>query len=47
MRMAVDEYLRGARVRAIFGPGTNPVEAAGAVLKVLGHTMPPIEEAAK
>jgi len=41
------EYLREAGVQAIFGPGTNLVEAAGEVLKLLGHNMPPIEEAAE
>ena len=34
-------------VQAIFGPGTNLVEAAGEVLKLLGHNMPPLEEAAE
>jgi methylmalonyl-CoA mutase len=41
------EYLREAGVQTIFGPGTNLVEAAGEVLKLLGHNMPPIEEAAE
>jgi methylmalonyl-CoA mutase len=36
-----------AGVQAIFGPGTNLVEAAGEVLKLLGHNMPPLEEAAE
>ncbi len=39
--------LRAAGVQAIFGPGTNLVEAAGEVLKLLGHNMPPLEEAAE
>ena len=39
--------LRQAGVQAIFGPGTNLVEAAGEVLKLLGHNMPPLEEAAE
>ena len=47
MTIVADEYLREAGVQAIFGPGTNPVEAAGEVRKLLGHTMPPIEEAAE
>ena len=41
------DMLREAGVQAIFGPGTNLVEAAGEVLKLLGHNMPPIEEAAE
>jgi len=41
------EMLREAGVQAIFGPGTNLVEAAGEVLKLLGHNMPPLEEAAE
>jgi len=41
------DMLREAGVQAIFGPGTNLVEAAGEVLKLLGHNLPPIEEAAE
>ena len=41
------EMLREAGAQAIFGPGTNLVEAAGEVLKLLGHNMPPLEEAAE
>jgi methylmalonyl-CoA mutase len=41
------DMLRDAGVQAIFGPGTNLVEAAGEVLKLLGHNMPPLEEAAE
>jgi len=41
------EMLREAGVQAIFGPGTNLVEAAGEVLKLLGHNFPPLEEAAE
>ena len=40
------DMLREAGVQAIFGPGTNLVDAAGEVLKLLGHNMPPLEEAA-
>src|SRR3546814_4238960 len=36
------DMLREAGVQAIFGPGTNLVEAAGEVLKLLGHNLPPI-----
>jgi methylmalonyl-CoA mutase len=39
------DMLREAGVQAIFGPGTNLVDAAGEVLKLLGHNMPPLEEA--
>jgi methylmalonyl-CoA mutase len=38
------EILRKAGVQAIFGPGTNLVDAAGEVLKLLGHNLPPFEE---
>jgi len=41
------DMLREAGVQAIFGPGTNLVDAAGEVLKLLGHNMPPVEEAAE
>jgi methylmalonyl-CoA mutase len=41
------EMLREAGVQAIFGPGTNLVDAAGEVLKLLGHNLPPIDEAAE
>jgi methylmalonyl-CoA mutase len=40
------DMLREAGVQAIFGPGTNLVEAAGEVLKLLGHNLP-LEEAAE
>ena len=33
--------LRAAGVAEIFGPGTNLVDAAGRVLRLLGHNMPP------
>jgi methylmalonyl-CoA mutase len=41
------DFLREAGVQAIFGPGTNLVEAAGEVLRLLGHNMPPEAEAAE
>jgi methylmalonyl-CoA mutase len=41
------DQLREAGVQAIFGPGTNLVEAAGDVLRLLGHNMPPREKAAE
>jgi methylmalonyl-CoA mutase len=34
------QALRAAGVQAIFGPGTNLVEAAEEVLRLLGHNMP-------
>jgi methylmalonyl-CoA mutase len=40
-------FLREAGVQAIFGPGTNLVDAAGEVLKLLGHNLPPLGEAAE
>ncbi len=36
------DALRRAGVHAIFGPGTNLVEAAAEVLRLLGHNMPPV-----
>jgi methylmalonyl-CoA mutase len=41
------DMLREAGVQAIFGPGTNLVDAAGEVLKLLGHNLPPFKEAAE
>ncbi|CAN5383372.1 methylmalonyl-CoA mutase [soil metagenome] len=38
------EFLRNAGVSGIYGPGTNVVEAAADVLRLLGHNMPPLEE---
>jgi len=38
--------LRDAGVGGIFGPGTNLVEAAAELLRLLGHNMPPMEKAA-
>ena len=38
--------LRDAGVGGIFGPGTNLVEAAAELLRLLGHNMPPMDEAA-
>ncbi|QPQ54935.1 methylmalonyl-CoA mutase [Allosphingosinicella flava] len=35
------QFLRDAGVQGIFGPGTNLVDAAGEVLKLLGHNVPP------
>jgi len=42
-------FLREAGVQAIFAPGTNLVEAAGGVLRLLGHNLPPegLSEAAE
>ncbi|WP_232473784.1 methylmalonyl-CoA mutase [Sphingomonas sp. MA1305] len=40
------QALRDAGVQAIFGPGTNLIRAAEEVLRLLGHNMPPEEDAA-
>ena len=41
------QALYDAGVQAIFGPGTNLIKAAGEVLRLLGHNMPPQAEAAE
>lgn len=41
------DFLRDAGVQGIYGPGTNVVECAADVLRLLGHNMPPLEEAAE
>ncbi|MEO1968274.1 MAG: methylmalonyl-CoA mutase [Sphingomonadaceae bacterium] len=38
------DFLREAGVQGIFGPGTNVVEAAAEVLRLLGHNMPPADD---
>ncbi|WP_375291969.1 methylmalonyl-CoA mutase family protein, partial [Qipengyuania sp.] len=38
------EYLRDAGVQGIYGPGSNVVECAADVLRLLGHNMPPAGE---
>ncbi|MES1984653.1 MAG: hypothetical protein V4461_06825, partial [Pseudomonadota bacterium] len=38
--------LRDAGVQGIYGPGSNVVECAADVLRLLGHNMPPLEDAA-
>jgi methylmalonyl-CoA mutase len=40
------DFLRDAGVQGIYGPGSNVVECAADVLRLLGHNMPPIGEAA-
>jgi len=35
------QFLRDAGVVGIYGPGTNIVECAADVLRLLGHNMPP------
>ena len=42
-----EEEDREVGVQATFGPGSNAVDAAGEVLKFLGHNMPPPEDAAE
>jgi len=39
------EFLREIGTAAIFGPGTNIVESAAELLRLLGHNMPPAGEA--
>ncbi len=41
------QTLYDAGVQAIFGPGTNLIKAAEDVLRLLGHNMPPEQEAAE
>ncbi len=42
------QFLRDAGVQAIFGPGSNLVDCAEEVLRLLGHNMPPaLSEAAE
>ena len=36
------DYLRDAGVQGIYGPGSNVVECAADVLRLLGHNMPPL-----
>jgi len=36
------EFLRNAGVQGIYGPGSNIVECAADVLRLLGHNMPPV-----
>jgi methylmalonyl-CoA mutase len=38
------DYLRDAGVQGIYGPGSNIVECAADVLRLLGHNMPPMQE---
>ena len=40
------DFLRDAGVQGIYGPGSNIVECAADVLRLLGHNMPPLGEAA-
>jgi methylmalonyl-CoA mutase len=41
------EFLQKAGTVAIFGPGTNIVEAAAELLRLLGHNLPPLSDAAE
>ena len=38
------EFLKAKGTAAIFGPGTNIVEAAADLLRLLGHNLPPLGE---
>ncbi len=39
------DFLRDAGVQGIYGPGSNVVECAADLLRLLGHNMPPADEA--
>jgi methylmalonyl-CoA mutase len=39
------EMLREAGVQGIYGPGSNVVECAADMLRLLGHNMPPVDQA--
>jgi len=41
------DFLREAGVQGIYGPGSNVVECAADMLRLLGHNMPPLDEAAE
>jgi methylmalonyl-CoA mutase len=41
------DFLRDAGVQGIYGLGSNIVECAADVLRMLGHNMPPKSEAAE
>ena len=38
------DFLRDARVQGIYGPGSNVVECAADMLRLLGYNMPPADE---
>jgi methylmalonyl-CoA mutase len=40
------DYLRSQGVSAIFGPGSNIIDSAAEMLRLLGHNMPPADDAA-
>ena len=39
------EFLRKAGVQGIYGPGSNVVECAADMLRLIGHNMSPADEA--
>ncbi len=41
------DFLREAGVQGIYGPGSNVVECAADLLRLLGHNMPPLAETAE
>ncbi|MEQ1498178.1 MAG: methylmalonyl-CoA mutase [Novosphingobium sp.] len=41
------DFLRDAGVQGIYGPGSNVVECAADMLRLLGHNMPPVGETAE
>ena len=40
------DYLRAKGVSAIFGPGSNIIDSAAEILRLLGHNQPPADEVA-
>ena len=38
------QFLRDAGVQGIYGPGSNVVECAADMLRLLGHNMPPPDD---
>jgi methylmalonyl-CoA mutase len=36
-------FIRESGVQGIYGPGSNVVECAADMLRLLGHNMPPVE----
>jgi methylmalonyl-CoA mutase len=38
------QFLRDAGVVGIYGPGSNVVECAADILRLMGHNMPPVDE---
>ena len=43
----VDKFMEKLKPGCIYGPGSNVVECAADLLRLLGHNMPPLAEAAE